>query len=67
MYESIGNGCYSYLSKAELRQLRLVCRFTRLPFQAQAARPNVARELIREYLDEARTWAAVQDMERRMR
>jgi hypothetical protein len=61
----IGAGLYSYLSKTELRQLRLVCRFTRLGFEALAARPEVARKLIEKHLSNARTWAAIQDMERR--
>ena len=43
-----------YLSKTELDNLRLVCKYTKLSFHAMAARPEVAKQLIREQLAPAK-------------
>ena len=41
------------ITKDEQRKLRVVCAWTRLRFDAMAARPKVARELIAKYYDKA--------------
>ena len=50
----------TYLNKAELSNLRKVCKYTKLSYQAMAARPEVARKLIREHLATAQKSAAAQ-------
>ena len=44
----IGDGCYSFLSPAECKELRKACKYAKLPFPAMAARPEAARELIQK-------------------
>ena len=47
-------GIRYYLSAAEIRKLRLVCRFTQLRFEACAARPITARHLIASHYQQAK-------------
>ena len=42
------------LSKTEMRDLRIVCRYCSLPVAAMAARPVKARELIAKHLESAK-------------
>ena len=44
----------SLLSKQEQNDLTVVCEHTKLHFHAMAARPKVARELIRDHLADAK-------------
>lgn len=37
------------LTQSELTKLRAICKVTKLSFNAMAARPRVARELISKY------------------
>jgi hypothetical protein len=48
-----GSSAY-YLTKKQLRDLRIVCKYTRLSFHAMAARPEIAKQLINDYLNSAR-------------
>jgi hypothetical protein len=45
------------LTVTELRELKIVCKYCHLAWQAQAARPEVARRMIRAYLDTAKKTA----------
>jgi len=38
-----------YLTSSELTKLRAICKVTKLSFNAMAARPKVAKELIDKY------------------
>jgi hypothetical protein len=43
------NGIKYYLTKEELRKLKAACKYMNLAWEAQAARPQVALRLIRQY------------------
>jgi ribosomal protein S9 len=43
------------LTKAEQKELRAACNYMGLSFHAQAARPAIARQLIRQYQDEIKS------------
>jgi hypothetical protein len=38
------------LTETELQQLRIVCRYTGVKFEAMASRPKVAKQFIKNYL-----------------
>jgi len=44
----IGVGIYSYLSPADIKELRRRCKIAGLHWQAQAVRPVIARQLLND-------------------